>query len=160
MVLLFQFLSQRKKQDAEERRNKLKKAREEFTQMLEVCCLLLLEIYSTLSNNIIFLPFLFLSSIDFFDRIVQSWHHPQDGGLCFTKWCQTFNFFFLNKTNVKSYIYHGKFPDSFYLLWGFLNNHSAKQWICLRMMNVLKLLNEIGIAGICLTTTWRSLKTR
>jgi hypothetical protein len=72
MVLLFQFLSQRKKQDAEERRNKLKKAREEFKQMLEVCCLLLLEIYSTLSNNIIFLPFLFLSSIDFFDRIVQS----------------------------------------------------------------------------------------
>uniref|UniRef100_A0A2N9J0Z7 Reverse transcriptase domain-containing protein n=1 Tax=Fagus sylvatica TaxID=28930 RepID=A0A2N9J0Z7_FAGSY len=32
-----EFLSQRKKQDAEERRNKLKKAREEFKQMLEDC---------------------------------------------------------------------------------------------------------------------------
>lgn len=47
-IVLFQFLSQRKKQEAEERRIKLKKAREEFKQMLEVCCLLLLEISSTI----------------------------------------------------------------------------------------------------------------
>lgn len=33
---MFQFLVQKKKQDAEERRAKLKKAREDFKKMLEV----------------------------------------------------------------------------------------------------------------------------
>ena len=37
---MLQFLSQRKKLDAEERRIKQKKAREEFKKMLEVCSLL------------------------------------------------------------------------------------------------------------------------
>jgi hypothetical protein len=57
---LFQFLSQRKKQEAEERRSKLKNAREEFKQMLEVCCLLLVEI-STISIHIIYFFFLSFS---------------------------------------------------------------------------------------------------
>lgn len=37
---MFQFMVQRKKQEAEERRNKLKKAREDYKKMLEVsvCC--------------------------------------------------------------------------------------------------------------------------
>lgn len=40
---LFQYLGQKKKQDAEERRLKLKKARDDYKKMLEVSCLLLSE---------------------------------------------------------------------------------------------------------------------
>jgi hypothetical protein len=43
---MFQFLGQKKKEEAEERRNKLKKAREDYKKMLEVRCLLVLGISS------------------------------------------------------------------------------------------------------------------
>lgn len=36
LLTMFQYLGQRKKQEAEERRIKQKKAREDFTKMLEV----------------------------------------------------------------------------------------------------------------------------
>lgn len=48
---LLQYLGQRKKQEAEERRFKLKKAREDYKKMLEVSCLLFLEMISILIDR-------------------------------------------------------------------------------------------------------------
>lgn len=76
---MLQFSVQRKKQEAEERRSKLKKAREEFKKMLEVSCLFVLKF----SSYFIYTQFSLSLVIGHNCRILQSWHQQQDGGLYF-----------------------------------------------------------------------------
>lgn len=64
-------MGQKKKQDAEERRSRQKKAREDFKKMLEVCSLLVLKfrLPSLCTSVYLFLPLIyFIFLLNFFGR--------------------------------------------------------------------------------------------